>query len=288
MWGSFVWKSSAMDMINLAPGHKMGLMVGNPILLAAGVIGAGDAVQRGIRPECLGGVVVGPISRYSQSGVPPPRLAEVNSGFVLGSGLQNRGIGAAMKRVSPLWARLGCPVVVQIADTRPGAAGQVAERLMDAQGVMGLELAVNHQAAEGDVADLVRAVVRSSDLPLWVKLPLSAAVQLAPVAVAEGASGLVIGQPLWGAGFSSAPGQAGKLVRGMLYGPLGFGAMLAAQAAVMDLALPAALIACGGVHTIGQVRQALATGARAVQIDSAAWIEPGLAARLVQELEEIV
>ncbi len=44
--------------------------------------------------------------------------------------------------------------------------------------------------------------------------------------------------------------------------------------------LPAALIACGGIHTADHVQQALAAGAQAVQIDSAVWVEPGLPGRL--------
>jgi dihydroorotate dehydrogenase len=58
--------------------------------------------------------------------------------------------------------------------------------------------------------------------------------------------------------------------------------MLAALAAVARLQLPCALIACGGIFTVDQVRQALAVGAQAVQIDAAVWVEPGLPVRLVE------
>ena len=53
---------------------------------------------------------------------------------------------------------------------------------------------------------------------------------------------------------------------------------------VAGLQLPAALIACGGIHTSTQVQQALAAGAQAVQIDSAVWVEPGLPGRLAAEI----
>jgi dihydroorotate dehydrogenase len=66
------------------------------------------------------------------------------------------------------------------------------------------------------------------------------------------------------------------MVKGALFGPLTFASMLAALSAVANLQLPCALIACGGVHTAAQVQESLATGAHAVQVDSAVWVEPGL------------
>ncbi len=58
--------------------------------------------------------------------------------------------------------------------------------------------------------------------------------------------------------------------------------MLAALLDVAALHLPAALIASGGIHTAEHVRQALAAGAAAVQIDSALWVEPGIAGKLAR------
>ena len=55
--------------------------------------------------------------------------------------------------------------------------------------------------------------------------------------------------------------------------------MLAALLQVAALQLPAALIAGGGIHTGEQVRQCLAAGAQAVQIDSAVGVEPGQSGR---------
>ena len=59
-------------MIDLAPGHKMGLGVANPILLGAGSVGLGDAVHPELEVEAVGGVVVGPLTWQSRAGAPPP------------------------------------------------------------------------------------------------------------------------------------------------------------------------------------------------------------------------
>jgi dihydroorotate dehydrogenase len=267
-------------MIELAPNHKSGLPVENPILLASGAIGYGEARHSALATDGLGAVVVGPILWQSRGGTDGPRLAELNGGFILESGLQNRGLHAVLRHFTALWPRLGCPVIAQLADGQPDLLGKVADRLADVVELSGLELLIPHQANADLVQRLVEAVMRVNDLPVWVKLPLEQSRALAPVAVAAGAVGVVVGQPPMGAGFSQAGRHEGKLVTGPVYGPLAFAPMLAALAEVARLQLSCALIACGGIYCVEQVHQVLALGAHAVQIDAAVWVEPGLPARL--------
>jgi dihydroorotate dehydrogenase (NAD+) catalytic subunit len=272
-----------MAAINLAPHHKWGLLVDNPVLLAGGTIGYGEALHRGVNTEQLGGVVIGPIMRHSRSGRDGPRLAETNSGFVLNTGLQNRGIGSALRRFASLWSQLGCPVIAQVADTQADALAHVVRRLDAAlaEGVElhGIELLLPSRSDEQQTRALVHEATRHSGLPLWVKLPLKQAASLSTVAVDAGASGLVIGQPPLGTLHHGA-----TPVTGGIHGPLAFAPMLAALHAVRAQQLPCALIACGGIHTLAQARQALSAGADALQIDSALWVEPGLPAFLAAAL----
>lgn len=277
-------------MIDLAPYHKQGLPVANPILAAGGSVGYGEARHAGLALSRLGAAVVGPVMRRSLAGKQPPRLAHLNGGLVLETGLQNRGVRAVIRKFARLWPTLGCPVIAQIADAQPDLAAETAERLAAVEAVSGLELLIPRRADAGLVRRLVQAVDQAADLPIWVKPPLSLAIDLASPAVEAGAAALVIAQPLTGAGLArshegSVDDGSPALVRGPVYGPLAFAPMLDALAQVAALKLPAALIACGGIHTPDQVRQALAVGASAVQIDSAFWVEPRLAGRLVDTWE---
>jgi dihydroorotate dehydrogenase (NAD+) catalytic subunit len=275
-------------MIDLAPHHKSGLPVANPILLAAGTIGYGEARHSGSATEALGGVVVGPILLRSRGGTQGPRLAELNGGFVLETGQQNRGLHSVVRQFAPLWPRLGCPVIAQLADEHPDAVAKVAARLAALPALSGLEIALPHRASVEQVRQLVRGAMRDSDLPVWVKLPLMEAPILAPVAAEAGAVGLVIGQPPFGSALrrNTEPAVHGvqmteRLLTGSLYGPLSFALTLNALQTVVGLSLPVALIVCGGIYTVEQMDQALAAGANAVQIDAALWAEPGLPMRLV-------
>lgn len=273
-------------MIDLAPGHKTGLIVKNPVLLAGGSIGYGEAIASGVAVKQLGAVVVGPLLRQSGSGIAPPRVAELTGGMVLGVGLQNRGVNDVVKRIARQWTRLGAPVIVQVAESRPSALTFVLERLATVDAIAGIELLIGNSTDAEAVQRAVYTTMQISDLPIWVKLPLAEAALLAPVAVEAGAVGIVVGQPPLAAVARSKADGTPAMVQGPLYGPVVFHLMLAALLAVSKLALPAVLIACGGIHTAEQARTVLQLpGVRALQIDSALWIEPGLPGRLVTALQ---
>jgi len=277
-------------MIELAPRHKIGLPVDSPILLAGGSVGYGEAIHPSIDTTRLGGIVVGPITRRSIRGSDGPRLAETNGGFVLQTGLQNRGVSAVVKNFARHWPRLGCPVIAQIADNTAEEAASTAKRLAQVDGVMGLELRLSPSMPSDELRPQLRSFLRSlrrvADLPVWVKLPLAsdessalAGVEtLAEAAARAGADGLVIGSPPLAAAFH----RQGALVRGELYGPGVFALMLASLSLTAGLGLDLPLIACGGIHTGQQVKQALAAGASAVQIDSLVWVEPDALAKIVE------
>ncbi len=258
-------------MIDLGPGHKQGLPVANPILIAGGTVGYGEATPRGLDLSQLGGVVVGPIMANSRGGSAPPRVAHGVGGLVLDSGGQNRGVKGTIARFAKLWPRIGCPVVAQVADVGAQGMGKVAAQLAECRGILGFELLpLTHDREEA--VRMVKAVARQTDLPIWVKLRLELAEAWAGAMVDAGANALVLGQAPRG----QLVALDGTVVDGALFGPLTFGLMLPALRAVAQMGLPAALIACGGIHTPNQLEQALAAGAHAIQVDSAFWVEPAL------------
>ena len=244
----------------------------------------GRQCPRGLDTARLGAVVVGPILGSSRGGAALPRLAHLNSGIVLDTGMQNRGASQVLQHFARLWPRLGCPVIVQVAETHAAGSAKIVKKLAEVEGISGVELLPPPEADGALLTELVRVIDRHADLPIWVKLPLHSAVALAPAAVDAGAAGIVVGQPLQGAALRTLSDGVIHPVRGAMLGPLAFAPMLQVLLDVAALKLPTALIACGGIHTIDHVRQALAAGAQAVQIDSAVWVEPSLPASLVAAL----
>lgn len=270
-------------MIDLAPGHKQGLVVQNPVLLAAGCVGCGEAHWPELDVRALGGIVAGPVTLQNRAGAPMPRLAETPAGFLLETGSQNRGLHATLRNFAPLWARLGIPVVVQLADARAEALARCAARLSTVAGVAALEWRVPYGAHVATIQRGVEAIRRAGELPLWVKLPLDHATEMAGPAMEAGARGLVVaGAP---AGAALVADDVPWLLQGGIYGPATFPLMLNTLARVAALELPAALIACGGIYKLAQARAALAAGAHALQLDAVAWIEPSFPSLLAAALQ---
>ena len=269
-------------MPELAPRHKIGLPVSSPVLIAGGAIGYGEAVHRGLDLSRFGAAVVGPISRRPLLGSPPPRLAETNGGMVLETGLQNRGVKTVLQKFTRQWTRMGCPVIAQIVDNHRADAAVTAQRLYAVEGLMGLEILVDPQTTADELSALIQAIRWENDLPLWVKLPLERAAELAPAAVDADADALVIGQSTRGALINAA----GAPVHGPIYGPLAFAPMLAALLDVVRLQVGVPVIACGGVHSVAQAQQILNVGASAIQLDSLLWIEPGIALEIATAMNE--
>lgn len=265
-----------MDMgIELAPGGKQGLVVANPVLLAGGVIGYGELVPRGLDLAQVGAAVIGPFTATPRAGRAAPRYGVGPGGMVVDAGGQSRGVGAVAAKFAKHWWRLGCPVIAQVVAESARETEKIVARLQETEGIVGLELV----PATTDLATargMVAAALAAGDRPVWVKLRLDVAVAWAGELVGTGAQGIVVGQPPRGC----LPGPRGDLVAGELYGPLVFALMLDVLVATGRQELPAALIACGGIHTVAQMETALAAGAQAVQIDSALWVEPGLPNRL--------
>jgi dihydroorotate dehydrogenase (NAD+) catalytic subunit len=69
-----------------------------------------------------------------------------------------------------------------------------------------------------------------------------------------------------------------------LYSPTVKPITLNALNEIADLKLDVPLIACGGIHSADDAREFLAAGAAAIQVDSAAWVDPSLVARMAGEL----
>lgn len=273
-------------MIDLAAGHKAGLTVENPVLLGVGSVGCGEAIHADLSLDHAGAVVVGPITEGSRAGSHMPRLAETQGAFVLETGQQNRGVRATLREFLPLWKRLRVPVIAHLADSAPDSLARTAAMLAEAACVAGIEIGLARDWNERLLRTLVDVVARAAELPIWLKPTLDRARECSVIAGGAGAHAVVIGAAPDAALF--APGSD-DLIKGRLFGPAVFPLMLRAltdaRDAVTESNQPLPLIACGGIHTPEQAKQALRAGAMAIQLDSIVWIEPGAPGQIARSLD---
>lgn len=273
-------------MIELAPNHKIGLSLVNPVMIASGCGGYGNAYQQFIDLSMFGAVVTNPITLRPRHGSSQPRLVETKGGFILNTGQQNPGVRKVIQQYQKSWTHGGTPVIAHLPADEPEDLLRTARALSGLETPQGqsalvaIELGLPHQATPADVMRWIRAVQGGSPLPLLVKLPLDAPLELAETVAEAYADALVIGSPPWGT--AQVP-VSEAVVSGFLYGPaLHSLALRALYLLKSRVDLP--LVAAGGIHSLADAQAFLAAGAAAVQIDTLIFIEPKSAYDIAQSL----
>ena len=280
--------STETTAIELAPNHKIGLALSNPVMPAAGCFGFGSEYARLVNVEALGAVVVGPVTGRKRQGAYPPCKLPIPGGVLLHTGLLNPGIAAVVRRYARVWAHSPVPVIVHVAGTSPGETASCCQRLASIEAVAGIELGFSDSVDPDDVVAIIQAARASTDHPLITRIPLLDALSLdslCQAAVEAGTDALTIAAPPRGTVWHEPDGQrdSGQFVRGRLYGPFVLALALRALRHVAKL-VSTPIIGCGGIHSAEDAMAFLHAGAVAVQVDSAIWRDPSCLARIARRL----
>ena len=298
-------------MIELAPHHKRGLALANPVMNASGLLGFAEEYRGLVDFTRLGAFVTNAVTARPRTSAHPPNAIPLPNGVLIHTGLPNPGVRAAVRRYDREWQRLGPPVVVHLAATTPRDVQRSVEHLDRAEGVSGIELGLRDDISVEAMEHSIRAALGGP--PLIVRLPILRAAELCEAAARAGADALTVGAPvrtsppstslrtgpgplreapLWGSiangnGEGESQDEAGKQKwRGRFYGPECFPVALEAVRAVVGAmhASPLPIVGAGGISSVEDARAMLAAGAAAVQVDAAVWIEPRLFTQLAQHL----
>jgi dihydroorotate dehydrogenase (NAD+) catalytic subunit len=272
-----------------------GLVLPNPVLVAAGPFGYGAELADLVDLPRLGGIVTRGTSLKPRGGHPAPRTAEVPAGLLLGIGLQNPGLDQVLDRYATTWARWGVPVILNLCGESTAELADAARRLEGVPGIAGVELNLScpngsRGAAFGleasSAASAVAAVRRACDLPLIAKLTAAAADVRAVARACEDAGADAI------SAINTLPGLAVTADRtGVALGS-GYGgicgpalrpiALRVVYEVVQVVDIP--VIGVGGISSVEDVLDMLAVGAVAVGVGVAALADPMLPVRLADEL----
>ncbi|MHB1130829.1 MAG: dihydroorotate dehydrogenase [Chloroflexota bacterium] len=272
--------------VELAPNHKTGLLLRNPVLTASGTFGYGTEYASLIDIQRLGAIVCKGTTMAPREGNPQPRLHETPAGLLNSIGLQNVGVRAVVAEKAPIWAGWQVPVLVNIAGESVEEFAQLAAALDGVPGVAGLEVNIScpnvdagyeaFGARPETAAAVTRAVVGATDLPVMVKLsPNAPDVPAVARAVAQaGAHSLSLINTLLGMAIDvrrrrpvfsrGAAGLSGPAVK-----PIALRLVYEVAQAV-DLPL----VAIGGIATADDALEFLLAGATAVQVGTASFANP--------------
>jgi dihydroorotate dehydrogenase (NAD+) catalytic subunit len=270
----------------------------NPIMVASGTFGFGDEGLALLDKSDLGAFVTKTITRNAREGNPPPRIAETPCGMLNSIGLENPGVKEFARETLPSLLNLAVPIVVSIGGEQREDYVYVAETIASSAAVCALELNIScpnigrggmpFAEDASQVEQLVSAVKKTVQVPLWVKLSpnVTAIADTARAGLNGGAEALVVGNTFKGMAVDIQTRRS-KLNRNIagLSGP-----------AIRPLALAkvwevvhttgAPVIASGGVFCVDDAIEFFIVGAGAVQLGTVNFIEPGIHQRMVGGIRE--
>lgn len=286
----------------LAPRHKSGLLLKNPVMMAAGTFGYGVEYGKMAEVPLLGAVISKGTTLHRRAGNAQPRTVETAAGMLNAIGLNNPGVHAVVEKYAPIWAHWETPVLVNIAGETVEEFVQIAEQLEGVPGVAGIELNVScpnvraggavFGADPEAVAQVTSAVRYATTLPLIVKLsPNSGDARPTALAAAEaGADAVSLINTITGMSIdirtrclTLANGTGG--LSGPAIKPIAL-RMVYEVARELHASHPQVpVIGLGGIGSASDALEFLMAGASAVQVGTMNFVNPHGGAEIVQGIE---
>ncbi len=269
----------------------------NPILAASGTFGYGREFEPYLNLHAIGGFCTKGISLEPRTGNPGIRIVETPAGILNAIGLENCGVEAFIREVMPAIAHFDTAIIVNFYAYAVDDFVKLAARLSENERVDALEMNIScPNVARGGalfgadprlVEQLTTAVRKATDKTLIVKLSpnISDITVIARAAEAGGADAVSLINTLIGTAIDR---ERRRFVLGNKMGGLSGPAIKPIALRMVWQTVKAVkipVIGIGGIATLGDVLDFLIVGARAVQVGSANFVNPGVTQDLVEKLE---
>ncbi|GAC1567967.1 MAG: dihydroorotate dehydrogenase [Ktedonobacteraceae bacterium] len=286
----------------LAPQHKSGLLLRNPVMTASGTFGYGVEYAKIAEIHRLGAIICKGTTPYARAGNEHPRTLETASGMLNAIGLQNLGVHAVLKKYAPVWAGWQTPVIVNIAGETIEEFVEIAEIIESVEGVAGIEINVScpNIRAGGDVfgadpravAEVTAAVRHATTLPIIVKLSPNSgdARPTALAAAASGADAVSLINTITGMAIDTRkrhPALAN--VTGGLSGPavkpIALRMVYEVASELRSLYPNVPIIGIGGIGNANDALEFLMAGASAIQVGAMNFVNPHVGVEIIEGIE---
>ncbi len=272
---------------------KLGrLVLQNPVMVASGTFGYGEEYTQLVDLNQLGGIVVKGLSLKPKVGNPPPRLVEVPCGLINAIGLENIGVERFIKEKLPFLKQFKAKIIVNIFGYSPEEYAQLAE-ILSPTGIDAIEVNIScPNIKEGGrlfgtdpqtAALITKSVCEHTHLPVFVKLSpqVTDIVAIAKAVMEAGADGvsMINTIPAMAVDIHTRRPKLGN-VTGGLSGPcLKPIALKLVWEVVKALDIP--VIGIGGITCAEDALEFLITGAKAIQIGTANFVNPQTAIEVI-------
>lgn len=274
------------------------LKLKNPVIAASGTFGYGTEFEPFLDLNLLGGFVVKGLYLDPREGNPPPRLVETAAGLINAIGLQGIGAEGFCRDILPRLQGLDTAVIVNVCGAHEDEYLAVVSRLDREEGIAAYELNIScpNVRAEGrcpamDPAatrEIVRRIKSVSRRPVIAKLSpnvtdIAAIAQSAEEGGADAVS--LVNTFLAMAVNTDTRRPVLANVYGGLSGPaIKPIALRMVHQAASRLRIP--VIGLGGIMSAADAAEFLITGAAAVQVGTASFIDPGATLNIIEGLSD--
>jgi dihydroorotate dehydrogenase (NAD+) catalytic subunit len=274
-----------------------GIKMKNPVMPASGTFGYGEEYAPYFDLGRLGAIVTKGLSLNPKAGNPTPRIAETTSGMLNAIGLQNVGIEAFLADKVAYYQNFDVPVIANFFGNTLEEYGEVARRLSDIPEITAVELNIScPNVKQGGIvfgtdlraaAQVVALVRKALNKPLIVKLTpnVTDITVIARAAEEAGADAISCINTLTGMAIdvkTRRPKIANRT--GGLSGPaIRPVAVRMVHQVVQAVKIP--VIGIGGITCARDALEFLIVGARAVQVGTANFIDPGVMPDIIDGLE---
>jgi dihydroorotate dehydrogenase (NAD+) catalytic subunit len=275
-----------------------GLELKNPVIAASGTFGYGTEYGTLAKPDEFGAIITKTITMAPRAGNKPPRICETPSGMLNSIGLANVGIEIFLTEKLPMLSKTGALIIANIAGNTVDEYVTLAKILTDIPEVKAMELNIScPNVKHGGIAfgtdpaiasTLTKAVKRVYKKTLIVKLSpnVTDITVIAKAVERAGVDVLSLINTLYGMAVDI---KKRKPVLGNVTGGLSGPAIK--PVALYNLyktyqAVKIPLIGLGGIMNHRDALEFLMTGASAVQIGTANFVNPSTAKEIISGLSD--
>ena len=270
----------------------------NPVLTASGTFGYGEEFCDFLDINCLGGIIVKGTTLHPREGNPYPRMAETASGMLNAVGLQNKGIDYFIDYIYPRIKNYQTHILVNVSGSTIEDYVAVAEKINNLEKIPAIELNIScPNVKEGGMAfgtscasaeKVTKAVRDAYKKTMIVKLSpnVTEISEIAKAVEAAGADAVSLINTLLGMAID-AEKQTPILstITGGLSGPC-VKPIALRMVWQTSKAVQIPIVGLGGIMTANDAIEFFLAGATAIQIGTANFIDPGLAEKIIDGINE--
>jgi dihydroorotate dehydrogenase (NAD+) catalytic subunit len=275
-----------------------GLVLKNPVMLASGTAGFGMEFEDFYPLEKLGAIVTKGVSIDPMEGNPTPRIVETSGGMINSIGLQNPGAHVFVDELLPQIRENDIACIVNVFGYSDEGYNDVVEILENAEGIHGYEVNIScpnvkHGGIQyGTNPEMTHRLVKElrcrTNRHLMVKLSpnVTDITEFALACEEAGADSISLVNTLLGMAvdIETRRPKIARVVGGYSGPPIKPVALRMVYHVAKTVSIP--VVGIGGIQSVKDALEFFLVGARAIQVGTANFYDPGIGARLADEIPQ--